>query len=144
MGIKRTGMVLAATATVVLGSATMAQAGKVVATISFDTSTSRMATPPSFGAQVGFRVDANVSKASDLYLLWVANKCYQGGSLASVEYKPIQQSLAGTFTLGPAPMDGGPQGNWSSGGADCTSYVFVWPNTSTPVRGASMTYQVAP
>jgi len=136
-----------AAAIVTLGNpagATDALAGRVVATIEFDSSTARTAGSPSFADSVGFRVDAQVSKDSDLYLLWVANKCYQGGKLVSVEYLPVKDAHAGEFTLGPAPMNGGPQGNWSSGAATCKSYVWMYPDTSKPIRGASMSYDVAP
>lgn len=109
--------------------------GKVSATLRVDGR-------PAFGAQVAFDVDATVSKASDLYLLWVANKCYQGGRLVSVEYLPVHDGIAGPFTLGPAPQDGGPQGDWSGGAADGKAYVFVWPATSTAVRGSTLTYPV--
>lgn len=84
---------------------------------------------PTRGGQVSFAVETDVRKASDLYKLWVANKCYQGGALAYAEYQPVLDGASGPFTL-----------SWPEGGAECTAYVFLHPYTQTPIRDASMSY----
>jgi len=117
------------------GSAVMAKGnGRVTATIEFanasDTFTPALETSPARGGTVSFAVSASVHKESDLYLLWVANKCFQDGTTVYAEYHPVTNGLSGPFILG-----------WSDGGAaECTAYVWTFPDTETPLRGASMTY----
>jgi hypothetical protein len=76
-------------------------------------------------------------KQSDLFYLWVANLCYQNGNLVSAKYLPVQNpgpnGLAGAFSL-----------DWTGGGAaQCMAYVWMFPQSSTPLKGASMNYSVS-
>ena len=86
---------------------------------------------PSVGDSVSFAVSANV-KASDVYSLWVANYCYQDGVAVYQQFVPVQSGTAGPFTL-----------SWSGGAASCTAYVFLFPNTASPLSGGSLSYSVA-
>ncbi len=91
------------------------------------------------GDLVSFKVDALRVKERDLDYVWVANWCYQGGYAVSAEHRPVmyaeyRSGLAGTFTLDSA--------SWQADGAECTAYAYVWPNTRTPLDGASISYQV--
>jgi hypothetical protein len=113
-----------------------ANAAKVSAKISFASATDAATAAPKAGGTVSFSVNASAVKQSDLYFLWVANLCYQNGNLVYARYLPIQNpgsnGLAGAFSL-----------DWSGGGAaECMAYVWMFPQSSTPLRGASMTYSV--
>jgi hypothetical protein len=113
-----------------------AHAAKVSATISL-AGQSGLAAAPHAGGTVSFAVSATAVKQSDLYYLWVANLCYQNGNLVSAKYLPVQNpgpnGLAGSFSL-----------DWSGGGAaQCTAYVWMFPQSSTPLKGALMTYTVS-
>jgi len=82
---------------------------------------------------VTFAVTANV-KERDLYSLWVANKCRQDGVGVYIEAQPVHSGLAGPFTL-----------NWTGGGAaECTAWVWIFPDSGTALSGGSMTYSVGP
>lgn len=112
--------------------------GRVTATITFanasETFTAASETWPAAGDTVSFAVSASVHKESDLYKLWVANRCFQDGTAVYAEYHPVTSGLSGPFTLG-----------WSDGGAaECTAYVWMFPDTETPLRGALMTYSAGP
>ena len=114
-----------------------ANAAKVSATISFGNTTGFAAAAPAAGGRVSFAVNASAVKQSDLYYLWVANLCYQNGDLVSAKYLSVQNpgpdGLAGEFEL-----------VWPGGGAaKCTAYVWMFPQPSTPLKGASMTYSVS-
>jgi hypothetical protein len=123
------------------GSTVMAKGngkGGVTATIEFantsGTFTAASATWPAKGDTVSFAVSASVHKERDLYLLWVANKCFQDGTIVYAEHHPVTDGLSGPFTLG-----------WrGDGAAECTAYVWMFPDTETPLRGASMTYSAGP
>jgi hypothetical protein len=106
-----------------------AQAAKVTASISFANAARTDGAWPANGDRVSFAVDTDVRKSSDLYKLWVANKCYQDGTLEYAEYQPVLDGVSGPFTL-----------SWGDGGATCKAYVFLHPYTQTPLRGASMSY----
>lgn len=113
-----------------------AHAAKVSATISLAGPSGLIATPKA-GGSVSFAVSATAVKQSDLYYLWVANLCYQNGNLVSAKYLPVQNpgpsGLSGPFSL-----------DWSGGGtAQCTAYVWMFPASSTPLKGALMTYAVS-
>jgi len=114
-----------------------ANAAKVSATISFANKTGFAAAAPAAGGGVSFAVNASAVKQSDLYYLWVANLCYQNGNLVSAKYLAVQNpgpnGLAGEFKL-----------DWAGGGAaQCTAYVWMFPQSSTPLKGASMNYSVS-
>lgn len=104
--------------------------GSGTATIGFAPSTSA---PARFGvgSQLSFAVTANV-KPADVYSLWVANTCSQNGVVVSTQYAPVQDWLAGPFTL-----------SWTGGSATCTAYVALFPDVWTPLRGGLMSYSVA-
>lgn len=130
---------MAASLAVVAGAiacfAGAAYAAKVSATISLAGQSSLPAAPAA-GGTVSFAVSATAVKQSDLYYLWVANLCYQDGNLVSAKYLPVQHpgpnGLAGSFSL-----------DWPGGGAaQCTAYVWMFPQSSTPLKGATMTYSV--
>ena len=86
---------------------------------------------PSAGSTVSFTVTANV-KASSVPYLWVANWCYQDGVAVYAEFQGVQSWSAGPFTL-----------SWNGGAAQCTAYVFLFPNTNTPLPGGTMSYSVS-
>jgi len=103
------------------------------ATIAFATAQALSESGPGAGDSVTFAVTANV-KERDLYSLWVANKCSQDGVVVYVQHQPVYSGLAGPFTL-----------NWTGGGAaECTAYVWMFPDSETALRGASMNYFVGP
>jgi len=108
--------------------------GHNTATIAFATTQTLSAeSGPSAGDAVTFAVTANV-KERDLYSLWVANKCSQDGVSVYVQHLPVHSGLAGPFTP-----------NWTGGGAaECTAYVWMFPDSETALRGGSMTYSVGP
>jgi hypothetical protein len=106
-----------------------AAAGKVVATLSLTSAARTSGDWPVRGDQVSFAVEASVRKASDLYKLWVANKCYQDGVVVDAQYEPVVDGASGPFTL-----------DWSDGAAVCKAYAFLHPYTQTPLRGSTLTY----
>jgi hypothetical protein len=106
--------------------------GMNTATISFAGSSASATTLHKAGDLVGFAVNANV-KDSDLYKLWVANRCSQNGTLVYAQDAPVYNGYAGEFTL--AVPNGG--------AADCTAYVWLFPNSGSPLRGGSMTYSIS-
>ncbi len=88
---------------------------------------------PAAGDSVSFAVTANV-RDRDLYKLWVANKCSQDGVPVYAAYLPLHDGLTDPFTL-----------DWPGGGAaDCVAYVWLFPDTETPLSGGSMSYSVGP
>jgi hypothetical protein len=106
--------------------------GNSTATIAFAPSGGLAAAgTPTVGSKVSFAVTANV-KASSVPYLWVANWCYQNGVAVYAQFLPVQNWTAGSFTL-----------NWSGGTAACTAYVFLFPNTATPMSGGTMKYNVS-
>src|SRR5262245_4282195 len=83
-----------------------------------------------------FAVTRSGGKANDAYGLWVANKCYDAnGTLLSAQYLPVQWS---DQTLYPRS---GVAGDFTTTGASCTSYVWEFPNSETPLGSASLTYK---
>jgi hypothetical protein len=117
-------------ATAIIGNT--AEAARIRASIAFaggDASATGVITPNA-GQEVSFAVTAAVSKESDLYSLWVANKCFSGSSLISAEYQPVHSTVASGFTIPAAATS-------------CTAYAWQFPNSETPLRGASMTYSVS-
>lgn len=108
--------------------------GHNAATIAFATTQTLSAeSGPSAGDPVTFAVSANVKKR-DFYSLWVANKCSQDGVVVYVQHQPVYSGLAGPFTL-----------NWTGGGAaECTAYVWMFPDSETALSGGSMNYSVVP
>jgi hypothetical protein len=100
--------------------------GNNTATIAFANTGSAAISALSTGSQASFAVTANV-KPADVYSLWVANICSQNGVTVSAEYHPVQNWLAGPFTVT---------------GAQCTAYVWLFPDAWTPLKGGSMTYAV--
>ncbi len=116
---------------------TASRGGRIRATI--DWSEVGVAQTFSVYDQVTFVVTAEGTKPGDD--LWVANKCDGEGGIHSEEYRPVEDSgLAGPFTLGHAPLDGGPQGSWQGGPATCTAFVWLFPSSNSPLRGASLTF----
>jgi len=112
-------------------------AGRNTATITFATTQTALAdsadSGPSRGDAVTFAVTANL-KERDLYRLWVANKCSQDGVVVYVQHQPVYSELAGPFTL-----------NWTGGGAaECTAYVWMFPDSETALSGGSMNYSAGP
>jgi hypothetical protein len=107
--------------------------GNNTASISFAGSTSfSAASQPKAGDTVGFAVTANV-KPSDLYNLMVRNRCTQNGTVMWVDDEPVLSGQASPFTFG-----------WNGGGAaQCTAYVWLFPDSETALRGGSMSYSVA-
>jgi hypothetical protein len=103
--------------------------GGGVATIAFAANTGAAAVAPTGGSQVSFTVTANV-KPADVYNLWVANVCSQNGVTVSAEYHPVQNGVAGPFTLTPS-------------GTQCNAFVWVFPDAWTPLSGGSMIYSVS-
>lgn len=122
------------------GSALAARAGNGggashnTATIAFATAQTMSAeSGPSAGDPVTFAVTASV-KERDLYRLWAANKCSQDGVVVYVQHQPVYSGLVGPFTL-----------NWTGGGAaECTAYVWMFPDSETALSGGSMNYSVVP
>lgn len=112
-------------------SAVATASARNTATIAFASSGALSATTPARGSSVSFAVTANV-KASDVSNLWVANWCYQNGTAVYAQFLPVQNGIAGAFTLA-----------WPSGAASCKAYVFLYPYTSTPLSGGTMTYSAA-
>lgn len=104
----------------------LASAGRARVTISLDTDSASVATTSA--SSVGFNVEADLKKESDLYKLWVANKCTQDGGMFTAEYQPVHDGKASGFTV--------------ASGSDCTAYVWMFPNSETPIRGASISYHV--
>lgn len=84
---------------------------------------------PSAGSSVSFEVTAKV-KPSAVYSLWVANVCSQDGVTVSAEYHPVQNWVAGPFTV-------------SKSGTECTAFVWMFPDAWTALKGGSMTYSVS-
>ena len=85
---------------------------------------------------VSFSVSRDiVKKKSDLYSLWVGNKCYVGGNLVSTEYQGVQWPISGDGYAGLFSLN-------SSRGAECTAYVWKFPSSETPLKDASVTYNV--
>ncbi len=117
-------------------AAVPAFAGKVSATISLSAPLSTSASAPGAGGSVSFSVNATAVKQSDLSYLWVTNACYQNGKLVYAKDQAVKNpGLAGT--AGPFALD------WSGGGAaQCTAYVWLFPSSSKPLSGATVTYSV--
>jgi hypothetical protein len=109
-------------------------AGHNTATIGFATAQALSGEAgPSWGDAVAFAVTANV-KERDLYSLWVANVCSQDGVAVHVQAQGVRSGLAGPFTL-----------NWTGGGAaECTAWVWIFPDSGTALSGGSMNYSVGP
>ena len=78
--------------------------------------------------QVAFNVQADMKKESDLYKLWVANKCSKDGSMFTAEYQPVHDGKASGFAV--------------ESGMDCTAYVWMFPSSEDPIRGATVSYHV--
>ena len=75
---------------------------------------------------------ANV-KPSDTYNVMVRNRCTQNGIVMWVDDEPVLNGQASPFTFA-----------WSGGGAaQCTAYVWVFPDSETALKVGSMTYSVA-
>ena len=54
------------------------------------------------------------------------------------EYQFVFDGFAGPFTLGPTS-------HWSGGAADCTAYVWLFPDVQKPLKGAEvLNYSVEP
>ena len=106
---------------------TFASAGRARVTISVDGGDGARVAAVSAGP-VAFNVEADLSKQSDLYKLWVANKCSKDGSLFTAEYQPVHDGKASGFTV--------------ESGMDCTAYVWMFPSSESPIRGASVSYHV--
>ena len=106
--------------------------GNNTATISFAGSGTFAAAQPKAGDTVAFAVSANV-KPSDTYNVMVRNRCTQNGIVMWVDDEPVLNGQASPFTFA-----------WSGGGAaQCTAYVWVFPDSETALKGGSMTYSVA-
>ncbi len=86
---------------------------------------------PAVGSSVSFVVSANV-KPNQVPYLWVANWCYQNGAAVYVQFQGVQNWTSGPFSL-----------SWNGGAASCTAYVFLFPNTNTPLAGGTTTYSVS-
>ena len=98
-------------------------------TIAFANAAARTAGWPAAGDAVSFRIGTDGVKARDVNSLWVANKCSQNGKIVYTQYLAVHDGQAGTFDL-----------SWGGGGASCTAYVWMFPNSETPLKGASMDY----
>jgi hypothetical protein len=128
---------------VFLGSLAIAPAiasRPAAATISLASSGSSATSATKAGDQVSFAVDPTRVKDRDLYSLWVANECWQGGVRVYVQYLPVQypdyrQGVTKDFTLSSS--------GWTGGAADCEAYVWMFPDSGTPLPGATMTYSVS-
>ena len=83
---------------------------------------------PAAGDAVSFVVGTGPVKDRDLYKLWVANKCSQDGDVVYVEHEPVHDGKAGPFSLS------------FDGAASCRAYVWMFPNSEAPLKGASMAY----
>jgi hypothetical protein len=123
IGIALTLGVLAAALTI----PSFVTAGRARVTISVDSGDAASAAAVSEGS-VAFNVQADLSKQSDVYKLWVANKCSKDGSMFTAEYQPVHDGKATGFTV--------------ESGMDCTAYVWMFPSSETPMRGASVSYHV--
>jgi hypothetical protein len=140
-------LLVAAIALVVLATlagpaaATRGGGGRVMATISFASPDVRVAgyvLAP--GESVTFAVDPVGVKDRGLYMLWVANTCTQDGVTTYAEYKPVSYTSyrvgqSGPFTLSSV--------GWTDSAANCVAYVWEFPNTHTPLSGATLTYEVS-
>ena len=100
--------------------------GYIRGTITLDTHN------PQVGQSVTFSVSTN-AREKDLGSLWVANRCRQNGVPVYQEYHGVQSGTSGPFTL-----------NWPGGGAaNCTAYVWFFPDTETPLTGLTSEYSVS-
>lgn len=113
--------------------------GGPVATISFAGSDTARVGAPARGDSVSFAVNPLRVKERDLGHLWVTNICRVDGvpilvQDQGVDYPSYRQGVAGSFTLD-SPT-------WSGGSANCTAYVWMWPNAASALSGASMSYTV--
>jgi len=129
---------LAFAASLALGRAP-AGAGSVLAgvrggvTIAFANAAARTDSSwPAAGDSVSFRIGTDGVKARDVNKLWVANKCRQDGEVVYAQYLPVKDGLAGGFDL-----------SWGGGAASCSAYVWMFPSSETPIRGASMSYDAS-
>jgi hypothetical protein len=103
-------------------------AGRPSVSISFASSARSGDGWPTAGSVVYFEVGTGSVKARDVPKLWVANKCRQGGDVVYAQYEPVHDGLAGPFA-------------WSfDGAASCVAYVWMFPNSESPLRGGSMEY----
>ena len=82
-------------------------------------------------------------KEKNIFNLWVANQVFQMGVRVAAEYLPVQwvngeseEGIAGLFTLGPTTM-------WPGGAAQGTAYVWRFPASETPIRGAFLAYEIS-
>jgi hypothetical protein len=98
-------------------------------TIAFANAARTSAGWPVAGDDVSFRVGTDGVKTRDLAKLWVANKCSQDGSLVYAQYLAVHNGQAGPFEL-----------SWGGGTASCTAYVWMFPSSESPLKGASMDY----
>jgi hypothetical protein len=106
-----------------------AQAARAGVSIAFANSAVATTSWPTVGDAVSFRVGTAGIKTGDIAKLWVANKCSQGGTVVYAQYLAVHDGLAGPFGL-----------SWAGGGASCTAYVWMFPSSETPLKGASMSY----
>jgi hypothetical protein len=123
-----------------LGLAPAIASRPATATISLASSGSSATVAPKAGGKVSYAVDPTRVKDRDLHSLWVANECWQGGIRVYVQYLPVQypeyrQGIAGEFTLSSS--------GWTGGAADCEAYVWMFPDSGTPLPGATMTYSAS-
>lgn len=111
--------------------------GRTVAKIWVAGSANARTTSYAAGQSMSFGVDPSGVKDRDLYTLWVANLCTQDGVNTYAEYQPVTYSSyrvgqAGPFTLSSV--------GWTGSPAQCTAFVWKFPDNYTPLAGATVTY----
>lgn len=99
---------------------------------------------PRIGDQVSFLISAPSVKERDLYYLWVANKCSQDGTLVLAEYLPVEWTDITQRVGNSGPFTLWSTAEWTGGLVSCTTYVWKFPSSETPLKGASVTYLVSP
>ena len=105
--------------------------GKTQASISFASVDGRVSTDsPARGSTVWFSVESALASRE---FLAVTNRCWRNGAVVYNEYKAVADGTAGAFTM---TIEG-------EGAAQCEAFVWSYPNTTTPLRGGSMTYEVS-
>ena len=88
---------------------------------------------PTVGQIVNFSVSTTKANERDLGYLWVANRCKQNGVPMYQEYHGVKNGLSGPFNL-----------NWTNGAAaECTAYVWFFPDTETALSGMRVDYSVS-
>ena len=114
--------------------------GGSVATISFAATDAGRVGAPARGDSVSFAVNPLRVKERDLGHLWVTTICRVNGvpilvQDGGVDYPSYRQGIAGSFTLD-SPT-------WTGGSADCTAFVWMWPNAASALSGASIAFTVS-